>query len=473
MKDKKRRLELFSIYDHTGIETHLENMAAKGWLLESISPFVWIYRHIEPRKLHFAVSYYPKADDYDPEPSEAQKTFHDFCEHSGWILAAGFNKMQIFYNERENPIPIETDPVTQVNTIHKAMKKSLLPNFCIPLIFCFMVIRWSHKELMENPIDTLLSTVNIVIVFNLVVLAIFYIVEAVGYIIWDRKARMVAKQGEFLPTPGHRGMKYAALALITITAIYYIVSVTLHFSGYMIAAAIVIIAVYIYVVDDIKSNLKSMKVKASTNKVLTTITSTVIVGFIVPIIIIVNLVAAIVGELAKGEDYEKKGHTYTESYEYKGVTFTAYHDTLPLTVGDLTGEDDNNYSRMWEEQKSLLICQYTADQDARRDLAQEMPSLKYTITKVKIPATYDLCFNQLYNDHDDKNNKRVPEQWKRRLEEIDTEPWRAKAAYQVYIGDEAENTYIICWDGCIVEMDAGWQLTKQQMGIIAEKLNGI
>lgn len=31
MKNRKRRVELLSFYDHVGISRHLEKMAAKGW----------------------------------------------------------------------------------------------------------------------------------------------------------------------------------------------------------------------------------------------------------------------------------------------------------------------------------------------------------------------------------------------------------------------------------------------------------
>ena len=60
MSDKKRRLEAFSFYDHTGIEQHLERMAEKGWLVEKVG-YLWTYRRIEPQKLTFCVSYFPKA----------------------------------------------------------------------------------------------------------------------------------------------------------------------------------------------------------------------------------------------------------------------------------------------------------------------------------------------------------------------------------------------------------------------------
>ena len=60
MKKTKRRLELYSFYDHTGLEKHLEKMAGKGWLLEKVWNNVWYYRRIAPRELKFSVTYFPK-----------------------------------------------------------------------------------------------------------------------------------------------------------------------------------------------------------------------------------------------------------------------------------------------------------------------------------------------------------------------------------------------------------------------------
>ena len=54
MKNKKRRMELISFYDSTKIKKHLEQMAEKGWLLESMSNFGWVYRRIEPKKLNIS-----------------------------------------------------------------------------------------------------------------------------------------------------------------------------------------------------------------------------------------------------------------------------------------------------------------------------------------------------------------------------------------------------------------------------------
>ena len=59
MQAKRWELNLYSFYDHTGMERHLEKMAAKGWLLESIGTTLWRYCRIEPQKLRFSVAYSP------------------------------------------------------------------------------------------------------------------------------------------------------------------------------------------------------------------------------------------------------------------------------------------------------------------------------------------------------------------------------------------------------------------------------
>ena len=56
MSDIKREfLPLYSFYDRAGITSHLEQMAAKGWLLEKLGGYCWSYRRIEPKSLRFSV----------------------------------------------------------------------------------------------------------------------------------------------------------------------------------------------------------------------------------------------------------------------------------------------------------------------------------------------------------------------------------------------------------------------------------
>ena len=84
MKQTKRRMETLSFYDRTGVERHLQKMAAEGWMIDRVDAFGWRYRRIEPQKLHFAVTYYPKASEFDPGPTAGQQVYHALSEQTGW-----------------------------------------------------------------------------------------------------------------------------------------------------------------------------------------------------------------------------------------------------------------------------------------------------------------------------------------------------------------------------------------------------
>lgn len=139
MRERKRRLELYSFYDHTGIERHLERMAEKGWMLEKVENNIWHYRRIRPEKLTFFVTYFPRASELDPEPGEEQKIFFDFCEHTGWKLAAVSAQQQIFYNESPDPVPIATDPQVELETVRRSARKSFLPGLWV-LLACGLAV---------------------------------------------------------------------------------------------------------------------------------------------------------------------------------------------------------------------------------------------------------------------------------------------------------------------------------------------
>ena len=126
MREKKRCIAQFTFYDRTGIQSYLEKMAKKGWMLEKVNNFYWQFRRIEPKDIHFAVTYFPKASEFDPEPGEGQKDLYAFCEQAGWKFIAQTAQLQIFYNEEEKPVPIETDAGVELENIHKSAKGNFL-----------------------------------------------------------------------------------------------------------------------------------------------------------------------------------------------------------------------------------------------------------------------------------------------------------------------------------------------------------
>lgn len=204
MKDKKRILEAFSFYDRSGLEKRLTQMAEKGWLLENIGSFFWTYRRIEPKKLTFCVCWYPKASAFDPRPSEEQQTFYDFCEHTGWVLAGSFGQMQVFYNEAVDPIPIETDPLMEVDAIHRAAKRTTLPSLLALLALALLSGGMFISRLRNDPVAVLSSTASIFTGVFWAALILQIAVECGSYFLWHYKAVKAAEQGEFLEVKSHR-----------------------------------------------------------------------------------------------------------------------------------------------------------------------------------------------------------------------------------------------------------------------------
>ena len=101
---------LYAFYDHTGMARHLEKMAQKGWMLEKIhTNSLWRYRRIKPQTLHFAVTYFPHASDFDAAPGDGQQEFYDLCEAAGWQFVAQTFQIQVFCNAQEDPVPLDTE----------------------------------------------------------------------------------------------------------------------------------------------------------------------------------------------------------------------------------------------------------------------------------------------------------------------------------------------------------------------------
>lgn len=242
MKDTKRRFELLSFYNHTGIETHFEKMAEKGWLIERLSNFGWTYRRIEPKKLKFTVTYYPQASEFDPNPSVGQMTFHDFCAHTGWQLACTWFQMQVFYNKNPDPIPIETEPAMEVANIHKACKANYLRSNWILLVISAVMGVLFLVSLVQTP-TSMVGEPNLMVtgsIWN--ILAVYCGVELAVYYRWHSKAVKAAEQDIFLETPNTVGFQKCVMALVTILAVCWLASFLFSETPEMLPIGIAVLA---------------------------------------------------------------------------------------------------------------------------------------------------------------------------------------------------------------------------------------
>lgn len=83
--------------------------------------------------------YFPK-DPADEYISRQQRELWELCRATGWELTATAGQMQVFRTAEKEPVPIETDPVVQMETIHAAMRVRDSVLFAGSLIFYILLL---------------------------------------------------------------------------------------------------------------------------------------------------------------------------------------------------------------------------------------------------------------------------------------------------------------------------------------------
>lgn len=473
MKDVKRRIELYSLYDRSGMEEHLTQMAENGWLLEKIGAYLWTYRRIEPKQLTFSVTYFPSASQFDPAPSEEQETFYDFCAHTGWVLAAASAQLQVFFNERPDPVPIETDPAGEVETIHRAMKKSFLPSQLLTLAMAFLYGGMFVSDLRKDPIVTLSGPGNLFLCLCVVILLVLSVSETVTYFRWRRKAVKAARQGEFYGTKGHQKLQIASLILLFAGLLYYLLS--LIASGRRMAWVPTILMFLIYMpglfllVNGIKGYLKKRGTSAGVNRVVT---------FGGSVAIALLLVLGITSLAIHGGSRGWFHGDNTVTYEYEGEVYTLDRDPAPLTLEDLREGDFSRYSLNWLGRQSPLLGQYTARQFpiGPVELFPEDIYLQYEVTLVKAPFLYGMCREAKLHERDGWGD-RNPVWQGYAYAPTDPAPWGAGEAYRWTRGDGADSIednhqFLLFYPDRVVEISLQWEQapTPEQMALVGEKL---
>lgn len=465
MKNTKRCLILFSFYDHTGIEAFLEKQAENGWMLDKTSAFGWHFHRIEPKKIHFSVVYFAKASAFDPEPSEAQLAFHDFCEHTGWRLAASNAQMQIFYNEAPDPTPIETDAALEVSAIHAAAKKSHLASYYLLAGLGLLQAALFLSRFFSDPVSILASNANLFTGMCWLLLLTLSVVEITEYHTWHKRAKAAAAlNGSFVETRSHQNIRLVILCMMLSAFAFLVVSYGGSQMTFIAFSAIAFVLGITAIVIGTSAWMKKKKLPAKINRSITMIL-TLVLSFGLTGVLLISIIS--------GTTSFRPGKAPVDTYEYNGWTHKVYHDELPLTIEDLTQTAYDGYSyeiRMLD--KSVFLEQMDATQRPRAD-AIDQAKLDYSITTIKMPFLYELCKKALLDDFARNYGRLEPEDdlWKEAVV-TDAAPWEAREAWQLTLGGDRQMHFLLCYDHCIVEIDFGWDgpLTPEQMKTVSEKL---
>lgn len=459
MRQTKRVITQFCFYDRTGIQKMLEKQAQKGWMLESIGQLGWKYRRIEPKNVRFAVTYYANASMFDPEPTVGEALYQEFVEYSGWHFVASNAQMQIFCTEDENPVPIETDPMVELQNIHRAVKKSFLPGYVLMLLCALLNLVLMAWRLYENFTGTLANNANLFTMFCWITLAVMEIREIGSYYLWRSRALKAARlDGSFVETKNRNNAMWIILTVMLGAYILMLTSMSIR----MVTVALIsmgMMAVSVILILLFTKWMKKNGFSKADNRAYT-ILATIFVSMAVTFLSSV-IVMTVMDQLP--ENHVK------DTYEFNGITVTRYGDDVPLTVAELTGEDMNDYSIYKTVNSSILIDQLVANQ-YREFGTGDGRGLRYVVVDVKCEPLFDACLREyLAMYHNQKMTDIFGNEFYGEFYPIDPDPWGADRVWQLH-RLEAETEYLLVYGSRIVNFDFSEEPTPEQMAIVANLL---
>ena len=462
MRQKKTRMELYSLYDHTGIAAHLEQMAAKGWILEKISTWGWTYRRSEPKQLRFAVTYFPKASAYEAAPSEEELTFRAYCEEAGWKLAASNAQLQVFYHEDPNCTPLETDAMTQVENVHEAGKKTFLFSNWMFFGLSILQLVTLTGNYLSRPIEFFTQTSGQFGVLVWMLLLLLSVVELVTYYRWRKKAlRKAEEEDAFLPTKSHPGFQLFTLILVFGGFFLWMASLNNTATGLYALIMFCSIMVLYVVVNGIRLLLKKLNASKTTNKVIT---------IAVDIVLAFALIGGMTAWAVKSGIGQRKP---VDTYEYLGREREVYADELPLYVDELMDCERSDYSNeIVQDHRGLLGWAFIGFQNGRKDRGSDLPGIWYYVVEIKNDWAFEKCWEDRLDAYGGVTTKEEMEKpWGSGLVAEDPAPWGAEVVYAQYHDQIATGSRLIRWEDRFVWLELDWEPTPDQMRIITEKLS--
>jgi hypothetical protein len=483
MKKTKKGFSSWAFYDFTGMENHLERMALKGLKLEKISLYFWEYRRIEPQSLHYSVVYMPEASDFNPKPTRGQDTFESYCNEAGWEKVAERAQMQIYCSDLDAPVPIDTDDAEKLHNIHKAMKKNFIPMSLLLTVLMVVQLFLQSRLVKIDPIGYFSSRLNL---FNSVMfLGIFIgnISSLIIYLHWYRHAKKRVELGDECPKSYKINQNIYWFVLCGGMLLFLFSDTTFLFSPYSLLFIVAILILVSIQVINIKLRKKFKKANLSKRQIVKR-SIVAIIGLTVVYVMILNV---IIFWSIDHFDFRRKPVAEVTVFTNYERTWDIYKDALPLTIEEMTGTlEYPYYSYELTHKESPLLSYKLAWQDTfpepkDKELAKQLVSDAYigSLTTLEMPyneakelnyriieTPYKWLYRQALNDlftppgYDEilySGNAY------RYFEEIDMPLWQAEHVYHQYTQDEADDEYIICWEGRIINIDFNWTPSQEEL----------
>jgi len=198
---KKLVPNIYSLFDTGVLARKLEKMARKGWHFKEIVPNFLVFEEGEAMEVSYATPYFPNNSVLEPTLTAEHEAYLEMCEQQGWELVWTLGTRQIFRNTRPDPVPIETDPMVQLQAIGAGVGRYLFQCFS-PIIICIPVLLLFLSTRMFGDLIDWFATPELIMFWAMFFLpAIFGLIKIVWYFIWFTWSYNRVKKGKpMLPT---------------------------------------------------------------------------------------------------------------------------------------------------------------------------------------------------------------------------------------------------------------------------------
>ena len=222
---KKRFFWNFTELDYKAMESYLEDMAAKGWLLRKVRGNFATFDEIPPKKVHFAVNVLEKSGITFGSPTKDGKAHRKSFEEAGWQYIDGKGYVQFFCSEREErPLPANWDLAREKQVLNSSLWKKQVAGtvYTLVLFSVLMVLLYPVS------LEIIQSNIGLVFLGVLPLLLMAGAAHLIYLLLWRRRLKNSVNKGEAVGARDYRRVrrKWAVikgaqllLALMLLTAV--------------------------------------------------------------------------------------------------------------------------------------------------------------------------------------------------------------------------------------------------------------
>lgn len=456
MSKKKRLRKFFPFepYESSALEEFLGEMALHGWMIECISGNFLTFYEMEPVRLRFAVDLFAKASVFDTKPAEETLDYRQYCKKAGWKFACDNGKVQVFYTDQEDTVPIQTDDRLKMKGIHKML---LLPKLILWIFIPLLTINLIHDILVKVFFFTITNYFMITTVFMELYLLWLVSIDFIAFILWEISAIRNIKNGRSLQYLSYRQVKRKnnlRIGLLLIPLILMIIIFTSSLGEdsvikviYQVVGFLIVTCMSVFGYRLIRKNRYSRRA----NRMMAILF--IVFATYCLIVFTTNTILNI---------YSNKSDeviTYEDTDGNK-VSYYMEHDKVPLSLDDLGYTIATYRDSSASISKTFLAQSYDYGDATFEKLDGESIGISYTIVKSRFSWILEYYLK----------NKWLESSNDLEFKKMDIPQWEAKEVYRQTKGYMGGERVIVVYSDKVIVFESDMELTDEQIQIVKSKL---